>query len=160
AVGYPRRAAYSAFDEQVKVAITLSEVDVVHHAPVAAPGWHRIGVPVETRAYELTGIRPATDGVFSFQDVLDAVEAADQADEIPYEGIAPSDQIRKRILNHARTLYASDDQSTVLSLGTIESHALPYQSYAKAFTPALLTSALGSRATDTILAEGGYVQFL
>ena len=38
--------------------------------------------------------------------------------------------------------------------------ALLHQAHSKAFTPALLASALGGRATDPILVEGGYVRFV
>lgn len=161
AVGYPRRAAHVAFDEQERVAITLTETDVSHHAPAAQGGWHRLGVPIEARTYELTGLTPATDALFSFQDVLAAADAASTPTNIlPYEGTPDPTKKQKRLLSQLRTLYYANDLSGALPLGDVESLALPYEGYTKVFTPALLASALGGRATDAILTEGGYVRFL
>jgi RHS repeat-associated protein len=156
AVGYPRRAAKVVYDEQKKVTITLTEADVVHHAPEMVSGWYRVGVPIEARAYELTGLLPATDALFSFDAVY---AAATGAAAIPYEAV-PDGSLQKRLLSQSRTLYANDDRTVPLPLGAIAWHALPWQSYSKAFTPDLIATALGGRATDAILAEGGYIRFL
>jgi RHS repeat-associated protein len=157
AVGYPRRSGQGAFDEQKKVTITLNEVDVFHHAPTDTADWYRIGVPIATRGYELKGIEPATDGIFNFEQVL---AAATSATALPYEATPSGTAPQKRLLSEARSLYLANDLSGPLALGVVQSLALPYESYAKAFTPALLTSALGGRATDAILTEGDYIRFL
>ena len=154
-VGYPRRTLFAAHPEQQAGAITLSEVDVVHHVPEQA-GWYRIGVPIETRSYELHGLAPVGDALLAFDAVLAATTSAVA---IPYEAV-PDGSSQKRLLAQSRTLYAKDDRTGRLPLGEVESLALPWQSFAKAFTPTLLTSALGGRATDAILTEGGYVRFL
>ncbi|MFS8070471.1 MAG: toxin TcdB middle/C-terminal domain-containing protein, partial [Byssovorax sp.] len=156
AVGYPRRAGLAAYAEKEVGAITLSEIDVIHHVPEEG-GWHRIGVPAETRSYELLGLLPLESALLTFEQVF---AAASEAVALPYEQLTGADLYNKRLLSHARTLYANNDRTGPLALGYIESLALPWQSYAKAFTPALLTSALGGRATDAILTEGGYVRFL
>ena len=155
AVGYPRRAAFAVHAEQKTTAITLGEVDVVHHVPEQA-GWYRIGVPVEARSYELGGLAPVGDALLAFDAVL---AAATIAVAIPYEAV-PDGSPQKRLLAQSRTLYATNDRTGPLPLGEVESLAVPWQSFAKAFTPALLTSALGGRAADAILSEGGYVRFL
>jgi RHS repeat-associated protein len=155
AVGYPRRAPFAAHPEQQAGAITLSEVDVVHHVPEQA-GWYRIGVPIETRSYELRGLAPVGDALLAFDAVL---AAATSAVEIAYEAV-PDGSSQKRLLAQSRILYAKDDRTGPLAVGEVESLALPWQSFAKGFTPTLLTSALGGRATDAILTEGGYVRFL
>jgi RHS repeat-associated protein len=160
AVGYPRRVQPGLPAEQSKVAITLTEVDVVHQAPVGTSDGYRIGVPVEMRTYELTGLEPAPDAIFSFQNVLDAADEASKPSNppLPYEGTPDPAKKQKRLLSQARTLYYSNDLSGPLPVGQIESLALPYQSYAKAFTPALIGDIFQGRATDAILAEGGYVK--
>ena len=155
AVGYPRRTAFAAHPEQQAATITLNEVDVVHHAPAQA-GWYRIAVPIETRSYELCGLAPVGEALLAFDAVL---AAATSAVAMPYEAV-PDGSSQKRLLAQSRTLYAKDDRTGPLALGEVEPLALPWQSFAKAFTPALLTSALGGRATDAILTEGGYARFL
>jgi len=155
AVAYPRRESFVAYPEPAAGAITLSEVDVVHVADHA--DWYRIGVPVETRSYQLVGLLPQADALLTLAQVFAAASAAV---EVPYEQLAAPSEFAKRVLSQSRALYAKDDRTGPLPLGQVESLALPWQSYAKAFTPALLTSALGGRATDAILIEGGYVRFL
>ncbi len=150
AVGYPRRTAFAVHDEQRTTAITLSEVKVANHAPIEA-GWYRLGVPIASRSFELLGLLPAADAILTFAQVL---AAADAADELSYEQLTGPSQYSKRLLSQSSTLYAKDDRTGPLPFGQIESLALPWQSYAKAFTPALLASALGGRATDAILTEG------
>ena len=155
AVAYPRRAAFAAYPEQQAAAITLSEVDVVHHVAEDS-GWYRIGVPIETRSYELCALAPSDDALLAFDVVL---AAASTAVAIPYE-VMPDGSSQKRLLAQSRTLYAKNDRTAPLPWGDVESLALHWQSFAKAFTPALLTSALGGRASDAIMTEGGYVRFL
>jgi RHS repeat-associated protein len=154
AIGYPRRAAHAILDEQRRLAITLTESDVLHHGPVAAPGWYRLGVPLAARSYELTGVVIASEAPLPFTAVL---AAADAATAIPYEAI-PDGSIQKRLLSETRSLYARDDLSGPLPFGAVESRALPWQGYAKAFTPALVADVFQGRVTDAILIEGGYCQ--
>jgi RHS repeat-associated protein len=153
AIGYPRRAGLAAYPEQQKGAVTLTEVEVFHHA-AAQGGWHRLGVPIETRSYALTGLVPREDAILSFEAVH---AAASGAMVIPYEATADG-SLQKRLLSQVRQRYWQDDLSGPLDFGAVESLALPYQTYTKAFTPALLTGVFGARVTDAILAEGGYVQ--
>ena len=40
-----------------------------HHAPSAEPGWYRIGVPIEARSYELTGLAASGPAPFAFETV-------------------------------------------------------------------------------------------
>ena len=127
---------------------------MLHHAPLEQAGWYRIGVPLETRSYELTGLAPAADALLSFDAVL---AAANGAAAIPYEA-APDGSVQKRLLAQARSIYSRDNLSGPLPFGQVESLALPWNGYAKAFTPALLANVLQGRATDAILAEGGYTK--
>lgn len=154
AVGYPRRAAQASYPEQQQPAITLTEADVVHHAPVLASGWYRLALPSEARGYELTGIAPPPDGVFSFAAVL---AAADNAAPIAYEA-TPNGTVQKRLLSRSRTTYYKNDLSGALPFPQLESLAIPYQTFTQAFSQALLDDVLQGRATSAILAEGGYVQ--
>jgi RHS repeat-associated protein len=154
AIGYPRRAARALYDEQKRIAITLTEADVFHHAPAMAPGGYRLGVPIETRTFELTGLAPVPDTLLSFDAVFAAVNGAMA---IPYEAV-PGGSVQKRLLSQARSLYSRDDLSGPLPFGQVELLALSWQSYVKAFTPALIADVLQGRATDAILREGGYVK--
>ncbi|XYH99958.1 SpvB/TcaC N-terminal domain-containing protein [Sorangium sp. So ce1128] len=152
-IGYRRRAAWAEFPEQEEGKATLTENDVVHQIP-DEEGAYRIGVPIESLTYELYGLPLGSDGVLAFQDVLDA---ADGAADLAYDG-TPSGGFEKRLLQHTRTRYWSDDLTGPLPFGEVGSRALPYDSLAKVLTPSLITSVFGSRVTSGMLEEGGYLQ--
>ncbi|WP_437913154.1 SpvB/TcaC N-terminal domain-containing protein [Sorangium sp. So ce302] len=152
-IGYRRRAAGTAFPEQGQGKATLTENDVEHLIP-DEEGAYRIGVPTATRTYELHGLPLGSEGVLGFQAVLDA---ADGATHLDYDG-TPSGSFQKRLLQHARTRYWSDDVTAPLPFGEVGSRALPYETFAKILTPSLITSVFGSRVTSGMLEEGGYLQ--
>ncbi|XYH99955.1 RHS repeat-associated core domain-containing protein [Sorangium sp. So ce1128] len=152
-IGYRRRAAWTAFPEQAEGKATLTEHEVVHLIP-AEEGAYRIGVPTETRTYELHGLPLGEEGVLAFQAVLDA---ADAATYLGYDG-TPSGSFQKRLLQHARTRYWSDDLTGPLPFGEVGGWALVHESFAKVLTPSLITSVFGARVTSGVLAEGGYLQ--
>ncbi|WP_437776712.1 SpvB/TcaC N-terminal domain-containing protein [Sorangium sp. So ce1097] len=152
-IGYRRRAAWAAFPEQEQGKAMLTEHDVVHLIP-DEEGAYRIGVPIESLTYELHGLPLGSDGVLAFQDVLDA---ADGAADLAYDG-TPSGGFEKRLLQHTRTRYWSDDLTGPLPFGEVEGRALTYESYAKVLTPSLITSVFGANVTSGVLAEGGYLQ--
>ncbi|AUX35897.1 MULTISPECIES: SpvB/TcaC N-terminal domain-containing protein [Sorangium] len=152
-IGYRRRAAWAEFPEQEQGKAALTEHDVVHLVP-DEEGAYRIGVPTGSRTYELHGLPLGEEGVLAFQDVLDA---ADGAADLAYDG-TPSGGFEKRLLQHTRTRYWSDDLMDPLPFGEIGSRALPYESYAKILTPSLITSVFGASVTSGVLAEGGYLQ--
>ncbi|WP_437793358.1 SpvB/TcaC N-terminal domain-containing protein [Sorangium sp. So ce693] len=152
-IGYRRRAAWAEFPEQEQGKATLTENMVKHLVP-DEEGAYRIGVPTETRTYELHGLPLGAEGVLGFQAVFDA---ADGATHLDYDG-APGGLFQKRLLQHARTTYWSDDLTGPLPFGEVGSRALVYESFAKVLTPSLITSVFGTRVTSGMLAEGGYVQ--
>ncbi|XXT18155.1 SpvB/TcaC N-terminal domain-containing protein [Sorangium sp. So ce429] len=152
-IGYRRRAAWAAFPEQEQGKATLTEHEVVHLTP-DEEGAYRIAVPTETRTYELHGLPLGSEGVLAFDSVLDA---ADEATYLAYDG-TPSGPFEKRLLQHARTRYWSDDLTGPLPFGEVGSRALVHESFAKVLTPSLITSVFGTRVTSGVLAEGGYLQ--
>ncbi|WP_437597396.1 toxin TcdB middle/N-terminal domain-containing protein [Sorangium sp. So ce590] len=152
-IGYRRRAAWTAFPEQAEGKATLTEHEVVHLIP-DQEGAYRIGVPTETRTYELHGLPLGQEGVLAFQVVLDAADAAAHLD---YDG-TPDGSSQKRLLQHARTTYWRDDLTGPLPFGEIGGRALVHESFAKVLTPSLITSVFGTRVTSAMLAEGGYLQ--
>ena len=171
AIAYPRRKP--AYPEQAKTFITYTENQVANK-PNDKPGdpdWYRIGVPIETRTYELTGVPALAGKYFALVDFYQ--KAADGsvvghaiAPEIPYETTPTNTSPQKRLIERVRTLYRKDSEAsttdpTCLPLGQIESLALPCESFKLAFTPGLLAQVYGSKLTDlsTVLgAEGKYVQ--
>ena len=79
---------------------------------------YRTPMPCETSTYELTGMEPAGER-FGPQD------------------FAPAGP--RRLIEHVRTVYRSDDLKKYLLLGTLDAKALPGESYKLAFTPEILS---------------------
>ncbi len=159
AIAYPRRKP--EFPEQGKTFITYTENQVTNRPndKLGDPDWYRIGVPIETRTYEVTGLT-GTAVPFALDFVRTQLLLAV---EIAYEAVATTG-LQKRPIEHVRALYRRDSEAnttkpTALALGQIESLALPYESFKLAFTPGLLTQVYGGKLTGVDLgAEGKYVQ--
>jgi RHS repeat-associated protein len=159
AIGYPRRAQGGGPPlplEQSKLLFTYTESDVANFTDQST--WYRIGLPVETRTFELAGIVPSSsNGQFR----LDEMQAtAPIAAQISFESV-PNGTAQKRLIGRTRTLYLKDDLSGPLPAATIESLALPYESYKMVFTRGLLnniySAKIDSAALLTILeSECGY----
>lgn len=88
-VGYPRRPSADIEPEQEKILITYTENDVINR-----PGeltWYRIGLPAETRTYELTGVSLTNGTVpFTLNQLLSWIAGAT---EIQDETIWIEDQV-------------------------------------------------------------------
>jgi RHS repeat-associated protein len=116
--------------------------------------FHRLGVPIESHGYELTGL-PTPAGLLAFHDVDGASKTGSV---LPYEATPTPGTLQKRIVAHRRSLYLKDDLSAALPLGNIESKALVFETYAKTLTANLVTNVFGARVTPTMLSnEAGYV---
>jgi RHS repeat-associated protein len=160
-IAYPRRVPLPQFPEQAKRFITYTENRVTNKADQV--DWYRIGVPIETRTYEVTGVPM----VFPYQlETLRSQLAV--ASEVPYETLTVGTAPQKRAIEWVRALYRPNAQAntldpTPLPLGEVESLALPCESFKLAFTPGLLVQNFGGKMTtaelNTLLNnEGKYVQ--
>ncbi|MBP5973613.1 toxin [Brasilonema sp. CT11] len=159
AIAYPRRNP--AYAEQAKTLVTYTENQVTNKPNEF--DWYRIGVPVETRTYEITGLTS------TIPFALDFIRTQlPTASEIAYEVIPTTGTLQKRLIEQVRTLYRQDSEAnttdpTPLPLGQIDSLALPCESFKLAFTPGLLaqvySSKMNSGELNTLLDnEGKYVQ--
>jgi RHS repeat-associated protein len=153
-VGYPRRGAPD-LDEQAALHVTLSEAEVAHLDGVADS--LRLGVPLESRSYELHGLVAPADAAFSWQALRDA---ADTANAIAYDAEL-SGGVDKRLLSRTRMRYLADDLSGPLPHGTAQSKALAYDSDTMAMTEtqrqAIFGGLTGAPTDAELTGEGGYV---
>lgn len=178
-IGYPRRNPPATFPEQTQTHITATVVRVANRP--LEDDWYRIGLPVETRTFEVVKpIETSLGGALclSFGAVKALIESlfplaqdAPAASQLtPFENwdwrrtwvpaLQPGGPgiSKLRLIEHARTVYRKNDLSAPLPLGQTESRASPYKSYTLALTPGLLTQVFGSRVTGILLAnEGRYV---
>ena len=181
AVGYGRRPGHSPLtgedkkkQEQILLTYTENEFTNAIDFPPDDPGFdpdnYRTPLPCETRTYELTGLAPAGNAPrFAFVDLVkNDFEVLRTLQVLPYETPVDYTKKRKRLIESVRTLYRKNNLTGLLPFGTLESMALPGESYELAFTPGMLgqvyrrdghpllpdpTSVLGGQDPD----RGGYV---
>jgi RHS repeat-associated protein len=159
-VGYPRRNVPERRPEQNETHLTLELNRVVNRDD--RNNWYRVGLPVETRTYELVKPPGATER-FAWEEINDLITALvplsrhepSLTHTVPYEqwdwrkdwdpqtepgglvnGIV--EHSRLRMINHFRTLYRKDSLIALLPLAEVESLALAGESYQLVFTPGLL----------------------
>lgn len=125
---------------------------------VIAPDSYRLRSIWETEVFELSNI-PKTGVFYTFADFTAVLGTA--TTEIPYQQSASSAAERRKI-EHIRHLFLRNDLSGPLAPGLIQSHGMRYESYALAYTPALLTDLFGSLlpAPNYPSTDGFYVHFL
>ncbi len=110
---------------------------------------YRTPLPAETYTYELTGIKPENKAArFGFDEWMrNDFALPTSATVIPYEQTASHSTPQKRLIEYIRICYRPNDLGAslddndplaLLMLGTLESLALPGETYKLAFTPGLL----------------------
>ncbi|MFV8141855.1 SpvB/TcaC N-terminal domain-containing protein [Mycolicibacterium senegalense] len=160
AIGYGRRRSDSALptdhdrNKQRLVHITATENTVTN--PIGGPSTYRSPMPADTRTYEVRKPRqemsPAGPTVLYRFDAVRAIiaQAGSGSFDVDYDDLefvraqtdpAQADKYFRRLIEHSRTLYRSDNLDRLLPLGTMQSLALPGETYQLAFTPGLLTKA-------------------
>ncbi len=176
AVAYGRRQADASLPlpadraKQTSALITYTESLVTNGL---AGEDHHTPLPARARTYELTGYAPAGSR-FRHSDFVqpDPNEPARLVhvfdEEIDYAAQATTGR-QRRLIEHVRTLYRRNDLTGLLGLGTLESLALPGESYQLAFTAGLLaqvfqrprqgqlTENLIPNPASLVGGEGGYV---
>ena len=169
-IAYPRRDTSARLPEQAETRMTFSVSRFANHADPQT--FYRIGLPVESRTYEIVSPpQPSSTGVparFTLAAVRQLTEGLFPLNlvEPPRDHTWPSERwnekpptARLRLIEHSRMLYRKDNLEGPLGLGALESLALPYQSYKLAFTSSMLSGCFGGRVDEALLQAGGYVRF-
>jgi RHS repeat-associated protein len=154
AVGYGRRLGLSPLQgddkkKQEQLLITYSENVVTN--PIDELDDHRTPLPCEARTYELLktepdGSLPDITNLFVFDEmVAKAGKASDGNHDLDYEDTyatgATANHPYQRLIEQVRTLYRSNDLTSLLPLGQLQSLALLGETYRLAFTPGQLAQA-------------------
>ena len=165
-IGYGRRVPDAQLDpqdqaKQGETLVTCNESRVTDAVDASFGDGYRTPLPCETRAYHLTGYMPTgSGGRYQASDFVQPGPDGlvfDFDGEIQYHE-APGPGRQRRLIKHARTLYRRNDMAGPLPLRTLDSLALPFESYTLAFTPGLVTAIYGARTTNAMFAdEGRYV---
>ena len=106
----------------------------------------RLRLPREVLTYELTGIKPKSLSYFTLEELqayqLSLVHqtSGTLVKEIPYHQIATGSNPEKRLVEHARTLFFSEDLKTPLPFYQHGRLGLTFESYKLALTEDLLNA--------------------
>jgi RHS repeat-associated protein len=159
-VGYGRKQenrslAVAEQEKQTQAHITYTEN--VYTNKVDDDQVYRAPLLCEARTYEINGLSSRGHARFSFEDIS---RAGTTAADLVYQA-TPDGTLQRRLIEHVRTLFRSNDLSGPLPFGQLQSLALPYQSYKLAFTPGLIAQLYDRRVSGTMLStDGGYVHSL
>ena len=94
-----------AQEDQERTYVTVTEVEYTDDLDERAGGVHRMGVPYETRSFELTGA--AAQGTVFLAEELDT--AIDDAAPLDYEEDPKAGQVELRLLSKSRMTFLDDD---------------------------------------------------
>ncbi|OJV54048.1 MAG: hypothetical protein BGO31_11820 [Bacteroidetes bacterium 43-16] len=157
-VAYPRKVIPSSLPDVVKTAqakmqITAAESlftnDAIDDNDLA---FYRLRIPFQQKSFELNVTAP--DGPLYTVPELYALFR--DATETDYSNV-PVAAGKKRLLSQSRALFYNNEVNNKLLPGTIESLAIPYESYTLAYTPGMLSQYFGARITPIMIDEAGYV---
>ncbi len=159
-IAYPRRTPSGpAQTEQSTAKVVVSEVDFIDQVGTI-DAIYRLGVPVETRSYELTGFSaPSLQTPWTVDDI-DAL--VDSATEIAFEDTPNPLVVELRLLARTQTRYWNDALTAALPHGQVGARALVHETWAMAFTAAQIDDVLtgklaGTDLTDALTDEGRYI---
>lgn len=177
-IGYPRRTPLQP--EQAQLRAVYTRTDFIN---AAADDAHYIGVPCQTRRYEITGLAWRSGDALldrdAFAALLDDSPAMGRYQPYEWQRRPTWEGLEKRILAWTRSYFRKDAGAGVidiqpaapptrsganrLPLGTIDPLGLPYESYRAVFSDALLGDVFGDepgtgqrRLPPELVAEAAY----
>ncbi len=126
---------------------------------------YRTPASAESQTFELINIEPAAHqpdvtNLFRFDEMIATTQlVSDGSHDVPSENVFGEgiDGPARRLIEHTRSIYRSNDLSGALPLDQLESLAISFENYSLAFSSGLITEVYGDRVTNEALAEGGYV---
>lgn len=140
-------------EDQNKIRITYTQNSFTNDIDAAAS--YRLRLPSETMTYELKGVAKNSRlyTINDFESILTAAVEADyhQVDKNPAPGTP-----QKRLIEHIRSIYRSDNLKDALPLYQLASLGLPFESYQLAYTPALVDHIFDTKVNETLMLEGKF----
>jgi RHS repeat-associated protein len=156
-IAYPRRTPTGpAADEQSAAKIVISETDWINQNG-AMEAIYRLGTPIETRSFELTGFAaPDLQNPWTAED-LDTMVGEATVFDFEEAPAGPAPHMRR--LERSQIRYWNDALTAPLPHGEVGIRALVYEAWAMAFTAAhiaeVLEGRLGGAALQDVLEEEG-----
>ncbi len=131
---------------------------------------YRPRVLYETKTFEITGLS-LSGSLWTCHNLYNqingntslSISAATEINFTASPSSSTTPPVEKRTINASRTLYAGNNTTTVLSLGIIESLAIPYQKYHLVISADMLTNSawynnLVTGTSAMLVTEGGLLQ--
>jgi RHS repeat-associated protein len=156
-LAYPRRPQnLEGVDGQERLYATH-----VHRDLVSTPDqndWHRAGVLVETRRWEVTGLVGPAPTVAAPTLPFAVVAQIPQAPAIAFEAQPSPNQLQRRLIGDAQVFYRADDGQTELALGQVEPRGLVGRTRRMAFSAALIGDVFDANhpLPPNLLDDNGY----
>jgi hypothetical protein len=157
AVVYPRKIADAALPADTTQAqhtgtIIFTQNNLTND--VITEDAYRLRLPAETRTFELKGVEKTG----AFYSIADFEQILDTSLEVPYHAIETNPAPRttqKRLIEHIRSTFYSNNLTGALPLYRLESLAFPFESYQLAYTPALLADIYNGKVSTTTMQDQG-----
>lgn len=143
------------WERQSKLHVAYGEIFYTGDVVDDAGGIYRLRVPYETKSYEVAGAAPpAPDFFFKKADLKTHIEEAGQ---ILFEEEFSGGEVQKRLSAHVRSYFLNDDLTAPLALGELSALGIGHKTYRLAFTKNLVGKYYGTKVTDQMLEDAGYV---
>lgn len=146
--------------EQAKTVIIYSQNHFTND--VGTGDSYRLRLPSEVKTFELKGV-PKSGFFYKVEDFDSVLIRCTEVDYAETESNPKVGSIQKRLIEHVRSTFYRNDLSGPLALHSLESLALPFESYQLAYTQELLDDIFtgngnvpGSRVYDGLLKEGKF----
>lgn len=147
----PNEIPDKVWEEQSKLHIVYEETNYTDD--IIEDNIYRLRVACESKSFEISGINLAAGSFISKKDISDKINTALL---ISFEKDF-SAGIQKRLSSHSRAYFLKDDLSAPLPLGKLSALAIGYKSYQLAFTKDLIHKYYGTKVTNLMLNDAGYV---
>lgn len=141
--------------EQGKTLIKYSQNQFTND--VISDDVYRLRTPSEAKSFQLKGVSKVDD-YYSPADFIDILSDANSDTALYHEIDKPRtpNKAQRRLIEHVRSTYYSDDLLTALPLHKLGSLGVPFESYQLAYTPELIADIFGTKVNETMLVEGKY----
>ncbi len=139
-------------NEQRNVHIIFTENDFTNDFDL--PDVYALKTLYQTKTHELTQLSYNNVTQFNIDALLNDFASAAI---IKYEDVADG-SLQKRLIKHLQHIFLADDLVSAMPAGQKDTLGLVYQAYKLVYTPSLINNLYGSRVTDQMLADAGYVK--
>lgn len=158
AIAYPRRSSILiALPAQRQIHITASRQTYLN---IDQPDRRELGIPIESKTYEIGHLQPAEDTLLQFDFLKNALQPALSSPLSFHDTFsATASRTQARLIGWNQNYYWNDDRSGVLPLRQVGQRTLLHHTEAACFTDELIAESLGDRISPNMLETDGHYHF-